>query len=448
MSTKIYQPEIKVEKVSIENFRGFANLELEFQPDVTVLIGENGSGKTAILDCLASLLVVFQEHMQKNKFDLKKLLALSDIKQGKFGTNNVIKLQINKLPISYQISLNIQNSKQFYDFNVKLSPETRNSIQISKSIQFQQNAPSDISYIRDIINPLGSRYNNAVNLVLFVYYPTGNAPINTIDFKNASDNFATNIFTAYEGALDKTSFDFINFFNWYKWQENIERQIGTNKVLDTVREAIYNILSDKQHQFNKLSINWLNNPNGEMLICKDEIPLNINQLSSGEKTLLALVADLARRLAIANPHRENPLEGNGVVLIDEVDLHLHPRWQRALIPQLQKTFPNCQLIVTTHSTLVLSNISHKNVIVLEDFQAVKITPNTYGRDNNSILYELMGVKQRPDEMQQRLDKVYELIDDEKLPEAKELQTKLLEILGPNDPDIVYLNSLFNFIEGE
>jgi len=65
-----------------------------------------------------------------------------------------------------------------------------------------------------------------------------------------------------------------------------------------------------------------------MIIYKNQTSLNINQLSSGEKTLLALVADLARRLAIANPHRENPLIGNGVVLIDEVDLHLHPRWHR------------------------------------------------------------------------------------------------------------------------
>jgi predicted ATP-binding protein involved in virulence len=185
-----------------------------------------------------------------------------------------------------------------------------------------------------------------------------------------------------------------------------------------------------------------------MMICKGETPLNINQLSSGEKTLLTLVADLARRLAIANPHRENPLIGNGVVLIDEVDLHLHPRWQRALIPQLQKTFPNCQFIVTTHSPLVLSNISHKKVIILEDFQPVKITPHTFGRDNNSILYELMGVKQRPDEMQQQFDQVYELIDDDHLKKAKKLLTQLSKVVGFNDPDIAYGNSLINFMDDE
>jgi len=85
---------------------------------------------------------------------------------------------------------------------------------------------------------------------------------------------------------------------------------------------------------------------------------------------------------------------------------------------------------------------------LEDFQPVKITPHTFGRDNNSILYELMGVKQRPDEMQQQFDKVYELIDDDHLKEAEKLLTQLSEVVGSNDPDIVYGNSLINFMDDE
>jgi len=417
---EIFQPEIRIKKLSMENFRGFENIELEFQSDLTVLIGENGAGKTAVLDCLASLLTVFQEHIQYQKEkSIDNLLCLSDIKQNAYETKNQIFLLLEEAEISCNLDLNKnpeQSNSCFHYFNT--------------------------IFISSIIGEL----HNTANLPLCVYYPASNAPVNSIDFQNANDNFTTDIFSAYEDALDKKSFDFVNFFNWYKWQENIERQIGKNKVLDAVRDAIYNILSDEHNQFEKLSINWLNNPNGEMMICKGETPLNINQLSSGEKTLLALVADLARRLAIANPHRENPLMGNGVVLIDELDLHLHPRWQRAVVPQLQKTFPNCQFIVTTHSPLVLSNISHKNVIILEDFQPVKITPYTFGRDNNSILYELMGVKQRPDEMQQQFDKVYELIDDEKKCEAQTLLKELSKDLGENDIAIAQAYVSLDFMD--
>jgi len=418
---EIFQPEIKVKEVSIENFRGFENIKLAFQPDLTVLIGENGAGKTAILDCLAWFLTVLQEHIQYGEFkNPAKLFDLSDIKQGKFKINNRVDLSLEKAQIYCDIYLNQKTGELRFNHNC-------NNISVTL-----------------IIEPM--HHPTRTNLPLAVYYPANNAPVNTIDFKNASDNFATDIFSAYKGALDKKSFDFINFFNWYRWQENIESQIGKNRVLDAVREAIYNILSDDYNQFDKLSINWLNNPNGEMMICKGDTPLNINQLSSGEKTLLALVSDLARRLAIANPHRENPLKGNGVVLIDEVDLHLHPRWQRAVVPQLQKTFPNCQLIVTTHSPLLLSNISHKNVIILEDFQPVKITPHTFGRDNNSILYELMGVKQRPDEIQQQFDKVYKLIDEGKKAEARTLLDTLSKDLGENDVAIVQAYVSLDFMD--
>ena len=423
VTDKVIQPEIKIKEVSISNFRGFENLNLEFQPDLTVLIGENGAGKTAVLDCLASLLTLFQEYIQSHEHS-KKLLKLSDIKQNQFYTISSILLSLGNQEVSWRIELNRSRNESndcYHYVNSKLFEPI-------------------IRQLHDVTT------DQVVNLPLVVYYPVNNSPVNTIDFKNATDYFATDIFSAYQGALDKTSFDFVNFFNWYKWQENIERQIGGNKTLDTVRNAIYGILSDESKQFKQLSIDWRNNPNGEMMIYKNHTPLNINQLSSGEKTLLALVADLARRLAIANPHRENPLIGNGVVLIDEVDLHLHPRWQRAVIPQLQKTFPHCQFIVTTHSPLVLSNIPHNQVIILEDFQAVKTTPHTFGRDNNSILYELMGVEQRPKEVQRQLDKVYELIEEGKRDAARTLLEELSKDLGENDVAIAQAYVSLDFMD--
>jgi len=280
-----------------------------------------------------------------------------------------------------------------------------------------------------------------------VYYPASNAPIKPIDFKNASDNFETDVLTAYDRALDSNAFDFVSFFNWYKWQENIEKQLGENPVLNAVRTAIYKLLSFDNNQFDKLSINWLDNPTGEMLIYKNGISLNINQLSSGEKTLLALVADLARRLAIANPQWENPLLGYGVVLIDEVDLHLHPRWQRAVIPSLQATFPNCQFIITTHSPLVLSQVSPQNVVILEDFIPVNRKAYTFGRETNSLLYEFMGVTQRPEAMQPKINQGYDLIDNGQLEEAETYFKKLSEdFLGPNDIDIVHSETLINFMK--
>jgi len=421
----IFEPELRLKKLSLENFRGFDKLELTLQADLTVLIGKNGSGKTAILDCIAKLLTDVENKIRvngvANRQELINVFGNLDIKKG-------TEVSLNKLLLSFA--------------NKELLWELLFGTPISSVVIH----PCDLNQVNELIGRFFYSQKE-FNLPLMVYYPASNAPVNTIDFKNASDDFDTSIWTAYDKALDSNSFDFISFFNWYKWQENIEKQLGENLVINVVRDAIYQILSFDNQQFNQLSINWLNNPSGEIIIHKDEIPLNINQLSSGEKTLLSLVADLARRLAIANPHRENPLLGNGVVLIDEVDLHLHPRWQRAVIPQLQKTFPNCQFIVTTHSPLVLSQVSPQNVVILEDFKAVKNIPHTFGRDTNSLLYELMGVTQRPEKMQQKLDEGYDLIDNGELEQAEAYFKKLSELfLGANDPDILHSETMINFMK--
>jgi predicted ATP-binding protein involved in virulence len=408
---EIFQPEIRVKKLKLENFRGFEQVELEFHQDLTVLIGENGAGKTAILDCLAIFLNIFAEEIIKRKHvkiknDLESNIEILDIKQDKFETTNEICLLVEYKSATGEMNCGITFTK---DYEFRISQITA----IPWNITSKKNFP------------------------ILIYYPTSTvAFINFIDFKDARDNFRTDILTIYDHALDKKAFNFTYFFEWYRWQENIEKQLGKNPTLDQVRQAIYSLLSDEHNQFDNLAINWLNNPSGEMLIQKNATVLNINQLSSGEKTLLALVADLARRLAIANPHRDQPLTGYGIVLIDEIDLHLHPRWQRHVIPRLRKTFPNCQLIVTTHSPLVLSQVKRENVVILENFQVVKNTPYTFGRDNNSILYELMAVKQRPDNMQKQLDKFYELLDDGNKSAAQELLQQLSQDLGENDTAIV------------
>jgi predicted ATP-binding protein involved in virulence len=131
-------------------------------------------------------------------------------------------------------------------------------------------------------------------------------------------------------------------------------------------------------------------------------------------------------------------------LIDEVDLHLHPQWQREVIPALGKTFPNCQFITTTHSPQVLSNVEKENILILEDYKIVENTPFTYGRDSNSILYDLMNVEERPKKVKKELDKLYRLIDAEKVEAARMELKKLANVLGEDDKEIVRANMYLNF----
>jgi predicted ATP-binding protein involved in virulence len=160
---EIFEPKIKIKQVSIENFRGFENLKLEFQPDLTVLIGENGAGKTAVLDCLALLLNFFQEHIKsQDSINFGDIYFKSlDIKQNFSIINNSISLLLEDEKID--LNLNFPDSK------------------INSMIPNHNFLPSDQHLLKQI-KPLNEKIiNNLANIPLAVYYPANNAPVNTID---------------------------------------------------------------------------------------------------------------------------------------------------------------------------------------------------------------------------------------------------------------------------
>lgn len=179
-------------------------------------------------------------------------------------------------------------------------------------------------------------------------------------------------------------------------------------------------------------------PKPRMLVEKDGTTFDINQLSDGEKCLIAMIGDLARRLVIANPTMENPLEGEGVVLIDEIDLHLHPTWQRMVAPRLIATFPNVQFIITTHSPQVLSHVEDKSVFLLRQTdKGIVHVPlsEAYGQSYERLLEDVFGVATRPDEIQAELDELFDLIQRERIQEAQDKLQELRRRIG-TDPDLV------------
>jgi predicted ATP-binding protein involved in virulence len=177
-----------------------------------------------------------------------------------------------------------------------------------------------------------------------------------------------------------------------------------------------------------------------MTVTKQGQELIVNQLSDGEKGLLAMVGDLARRLAIANPGLADPvLEGSGIVLIDEIELHLHPAWQRKVIPALKDTFRNCQFIVTTHSPQIISEVKPEGIYILErtDDGIVAMHPeSSYGRDSNRILEDLMDTPERPQEIKESLLELFRLIARGDLDSARQLHQKIADEIGADEPELI------------
>ncbi len=176
-----------------------------------------------------------------------------------------------------------------------------------------------------------------------------------------------------------------------------------------------------------------------MEVQKNGQSLTVNQLSDGEKCLIAMIGDLARRMAIANPTRDNPLEGSGIILIDEIDLHLHPKWQRNVVSKLVEVFPNCQFILSTHSPHVINHVQPENLFLLDQtFDGITVThpSKSYGNNVDRILEDLMGLETtRPDDVFQELRDIYDLISQNLLLDATNKIAALKQKVG-TDPELV------------
>src|SRR5262249_41436262 len=153
---------------------------------------------------------------------------------------------------------------------------------------------------------------------------------------------------AYEGALAQGRSDFPLFFEWFRAREDLENEtrIHDSEYRDHQLEAVRRAVHALVPELDNLRVQ---RSSMRMLVDKGAQTFFVDQLPDGERCLLAMVGDLARRLAMANPYADDPLRGGGVALIDEIELHLYPGWQRRVIPALEQTFPNCQFILTTHS---------------------------------------------------------------------------------------------------
>ena len=168
--------------------------------------------------------------------------------------------------------------------------------------------------------------------------------------------------------------------------------------------------------------------------------LTLDQLSGGYRIILALVADLARRMAQGNPQEEEPLKCEAVVLIDEIELHLHPEWQQRVLDDLLRTFPNTQFLVSTHSPQVLTTVLPERVVELSRASGTIVAGHasapTYGAESGDVLLTVMGVRSRPanNKFVQTLDRYLRLVADDQGESivARELRAELEEV-SPRDP---------------
>lgn len=357
-----------ITRLRLVNFRAFEKAELQLHPELCVLLGNNGSGKTSILDALSIIISKIFPHCEY----LPKLTALP------YKTQNIR-----------------QWNEQVRGRNILRYADTSGVVGWLKMVYQQGNCLSEsllaagrkLSTGEDLalhsLDFLAKRFNDErlkyEGVPVFAHYGPHRGAIQG-DRKRFSRRHVnvTNPFAAYINAL-QPSLDFDAFLDWFNEEEASElREQRRNrdyvsKELNAVRKALERVFSNTDMKMS--NPRFENNPKRfvltQTLANGESVELLFDQLSDGYRGMIALVADFARRLAIANQYADrNPLDGGGILMIDEVDAHLHPKWQYRVIDDLHRTFPNVQLIVTTHSAEVVSMVDAKNVYILDSVDGI------------------------------------------------------------------------------
>lgn len=419
---------MKLETLELNNFRRFRHLSLSFHPEFTVLAARNGQGKTSVLDAASVLLGPFV-----GAFDLgqSKPIELKDARYQRLSEQSDSE---QVFPVELQAKLSGLQQPISRELN---SPKGRTT---------NKHAAELAALGKSLMEQV--RALKPVPLPLVAYYGSGRlwhahknisrksvlSTSRTMGYEDC--NSSASSFTQVQQWMTKATYAVLQ-------QQNMEAYQGYT-LADQVK-GIQNTVDLMLHNEGWSGFHYSMQHEELAMFHPDLGVLPVSLLSDGVRAMVSLVADMAWRCAKLNPQMglAAQQQTEGVVFIDEVDMHLHPEWQQTVIQSLRRAFPRIQFIATTHSPQVLSTLRRENIRVIQtqpDGFATAEPPvaRTYGEPSGDVLHSVMAVDpQPPIAEKQGLQRLTELVDQQLYdqPEAIELTEKLTAALGEQHPQL-------------
>ena len=383
---------MRVKSLKLANVRAIEAAELLLQSDFNLLVGVNGVGKSTVLYtlriCMSRILPLITESRAK-----AISFSPDDIRKGNPVLDAELTMAIGKRDFRFtrrqwrqrfapDDRKNLQMLRRQIIESERLSDRRRNLL---RELDASQGVADRDSFVpsKSELKRIADGFVISPNCIFF---STDRSSLRHTGKSRAPGGIAT----AYAEGLRTRRLDVTQFAEWMRVQEALAEEQGrAARHLRVLQSAVERFLPTYHN------LRAVGKGLSRLQIDRGGIALEVPQLSDGERGVLALVLDLARRLSQANPSLDDPLsEGQAVVLIDEIDLHLHPKWQRQIVPKLTTTFPRCQFIATSHSPQVVASVVPEQVHLLTPGGVIR-PDRSRGMDSNWILRHLLEADDRP-----------------------------------------------------
>ena len=435
---------MRINKLRLKNFRCFSELELKLNEKLTVLVAENGQGKSALLDAIRIALWPYV-----SSFDLARPafndpgngITVNDVRLVRMSDNDMARQLPTEIAVSGDFGTGDSEAWVRYRDSEAKATKTKDGGTTGKLKKWASRIQAQI---REPGKP-------AVRLPVFGYYGTGRlwSQKRLMEKKTGKDDtkdpdFYIRTF-AYQNCLDPAS-TYKHFKEWFTWaseslNEQLLKELKGNHTSEELQQAQDRVLVVQQavDTFLKPITGWhtleysITREKSLILHHEEQGILDVEQLSDGIRSVLAMVGDIAYRCIKLNSHlgADAARQTNGVVMIDEVDMHLHPRWQQVVLGQLQKAFPEVQFIVTTHSPQVLTTVARGFIRVLKfDENGITVEVPAFSplaHESGDALAQIMGTHREPElPLQEDIRAFEQLIraGQEASTEAQEIRAKL------------------------
>jgi energy-coupling factor transporter ATP-binding protein EcfA2 len=420
---------MKITRLSVANLRSFKQEDFDFHPEFTLLVGVNGAGKTTVLKAL--------------RIGLSRLLPKVTVSKARPDSFHSDDIRVGADSMTIDLAATVGGA----NFNLVILKQREQNVADKSGVVRQQTfATPD----KETLTPTPSKAATMLRKLqdcqpFGLYFSTRRSLPSDEEPKFGQARGGQAV--AFVDALAARPLRLGYLAKWMRVQEHYAEEFpSAPKHVHSFREAARLLMPDCEN----LRVEKDENDRARLFVTKKGVPLDIRQLSDGERSTLALALDLAQRLSQANPGLDNPIrDGKAVVLIDEIDMHLHPLWQRQIVSLLTNTFPNCQFIATTHSPQIIGETQPEQIILLqaeEERIVSRRCGQAYGLDTNAILEQIMGTASRAEPARRVIASIEAALDDGELNLARERLSELRILMRGDDSTVAGLEATINNLE--